>query len=143
MKKLLILFACVLIAGTSCGKNSSLGIIGGEDGPTQIIVGSTSETVQYDEVSQIDGIPTPPGKLKTAWKSTESGMIYIEMNDVEKYDCYSYADTTLSEAGFDGHWNETDDDEKSNSESYYAENEKYIISMIYSDNVLRITATEK
>ena len=37
---------------TACGNNSSIGIIGGADGPTQIIVSDKGEEIMYKQISQ-------------------------------------------------------------------------------------------
>ncbi len=53
MKKLLCIISAVLcIFLTACGKDSSIGIIGGADGPTAIIVAEKGEKVMYQQITQ-------------------------------------------------------------------------------------------
>ncbi len=53
MKKLLcVLVAALCILLTACGNDSSIGIIGGADGPTQIIVSEKGEKAMYQQITQ-------------------------------------------------------------------------------------------
>ena len=52
MKKIL----CIISAGlciflTACGNDSSIGIIGGADGPTSIIVTKKGEKAMYEQIT--------------------------------------------------------------------------------------------
>ncbi len=52
MKKVIYiisLLCCILL--TACGKDSSIGIIGGADGPTSIIVANEGEEIMYEQIS--------------------------------------------------------------------------------------------
>ena len=45
----LLLFICILLA--ACGDDSSIGIIGGADGPTSIIVTEKGEKAMYEQIT--------------------------------------------------------------------------------------------
>lgn len=52
MKKVLCIISvllCILL--TACGNDSSIGIIGGADGPTSIIVSEKGEKAMYEQIS--------------------------------------------------------------------------------------------
>ena len=76
MKKLLcivsILF-CILL--TACGDDSSIGIIGGADGPTSIIVAEKGEKAMYEQIS-----------AEEAKKIMDSDEEYIILDTREQYD---------------------------------------------------------
>jgi len=50
MKRIIILLACILLA--SCGKDNSIGIIGGADGPTSIFIAKEGEKMAYEQITQ-------------------------------------------------------------------------------------------
>lgn len=53
MKKILcinLLMICILF--TACGNDSSIGIIGGADGPTKIAVSEKGERAMYEQITQ-------------------------------------------------------------------------------------------
>ena len=55
MKKILCIISillCILL--TACGDDSSIGIIGGADGPTSIIVAEKGEKAMYEQITAID-----------------------------------------------------------------------------------------
>ena len=55
MKNLLYIISillCILL--TACGNDSSIGIIGGADGPTSIIVSEKGEKEMYEQITAID-----------------------------------------------------------------------------------------
>lgn len=55
MKKLLCIilgFYCILL--TACGNASSIGIIGGADGPTSIIIAEKGEKTMYEQITAED-----------------------------------------------------------------------------------------
>ena len=76
MKKLLcivsILF-CILL--TACGDDSSIGIIGGADGPTSIIVAEKGEKAMYEQIS-----------AEEAKKIMDSDEEYIILDTREQYE---------------------------------------------------------
>ena len=52
MKKILYIISVILcIFLTACGNDSSIGIIGGADGPTSIIVAENGEKAMYQQIT--------------------------------------------------------------------------------------------
>ena len=52
MKKILFIISAILcIILTACGNDSSIGIIGGADGPTSIIVSEKGEKAMYEQIT--------------------------------------------------------------------------------------------
>ena len=52
MKKILCIISAILcIFLTACGSDSSIGIIGGADGPTSIIVADKGEKAMYEQIT--------------------------------------------------------------------------------------------
>ena len=51
MKKILCISAAFCIFLTACGNDSSIGIIGGADGPTSIIVAEKGEKAMYEQIT--------------------------------------------------------------------------------------------
>ena len=55
MKKILCIISAILcIFLTACGNDSSIGIIGGADGPTSIIISEKGEKVMYEQITPQD-----------------------------------------------------------------------------------------
>ena len=55
MKKILCIISAVLcIFLTACGDATSIGIIGGADGPTSIIIAEKGEKTMYEQITPID-----------------------------------------------------------------------------------------
>lgn len=78
MKKILcIISAAVCIFLTACGNDSSIGIIGGADGPTSIIVTEKGENAMYQQITPED-----------AKKIMNSGEEYIilDVREQEEFD---------------------------------------------------------
>ena len=50
LKLFYILLICILFA--SCGKDNSIGIIGGADGPTSILIANQGEKIMYEQITQ-------------------------------------------------------------------------------------------
>ena len=76
MKKALCIISvllCILL--TACGNDSSIGIIGGADGPTSIIVAEKGEKAMYEQI-------TP----EEAKKIMDSGEEHIILDTREQYD---------------------------------------------------------
>ena len=74
MKKLLciiLILLCILI--TACGNDSSVGIIGGADGPTSILVTEKGEKAMYEQITAVD-----------AKKIMDSGTEYIILDTREQ-----------------------------------------------------------
>ncbi len=52
MKQILCIISALLcIFFTACGNNSSIGIIGGADGPTSIIIADKGEKAMYEQIT--------------------------------------------------------------------------------------------
>jgi rhodanese-related sulfurtransferase len=74
MKKILCIISAVLcIFLASCGNDSSIGIIGGADGPTSIIIAEKGEKAMYEQI-------TP----EEAKKIMDSGKEYIILDTREQ-----------------------------------------------------------
>lgn len=76
MKKLIFLpLLCILL--TACGESKSIGIIGGADGPTSIIISEKEEIVMYEQI-------TP----EEAKKIMDSGAhhIILDVREQEEFD---------------------------------------------------------
>ena len=74
MKKLLcIILSCFFL--TACGNAGSIGIIGGADGPTSIIVADKGEKAMYQQISQ-----------EEAKKIMDSGEEHIVLDTREQYE---------------------------------------------------------
>lgn len=74
MKKVLCIISvllCILLS--ACGNDSSIGIIGGADGPTSIIVAEKGEKAMYEQITAID-----------AKKIMDSGEEYIILDTREQ-----------------------------------------------------------
>ena len=77
MKKILCIISilmCILL--TACGNDKSIGIIGGADGPTSIIIAEKGEKTMYEQITPED-----------AKKIMDSGEEYIVL-DVREQDEY-------------------------------------------------------
>lgn len=78
MKKLLCIILVVLcIFLTSCGNDSSIGIIGGADGPTSIIVSEKGEKTMYVEIT--------PEEAKRIMDSDEEHII-LDVREQDEFD---------------------------------------------------------
>ena len=74
MKKILCIISAVLcIFLTACGDATSIGIIGGADGPTSIIIAEKGEKTMYEQITPID-----------AKKIMDSGEEYIILDTREQ-----------------------------------------------------------
>ena len=78
MKKILSFFLIVFcIALTACQNRKSVGIIGGADGPTTIIVSDKGETTMYKQIT--------PHEAKRIMDSGEKYII-LDVREQEEYD---------------------------------------------------------
>ena len=78
MKNLLsimLAFLCVLL--TACGNDSSIGIIGGADGPTSIIIAEKGEIAMYVQIT--------PEEVNKIMDSGEEQII-LDVREQEEYD---------------------------------------------------------
>ena len=76
MKKTLFILSvisCILF--TACGEDSSIGIIGGADGPTSIFISEKGEKTMYEQIS-----------VEEAKKIMDSGEEYIILDTREQYE---------------------------------------------------------
>ena len=134
MKKIFILLILTL-AVTSCGfDDSTIGIIGGADGPTAIVVGTKAD--ELDEMPVIDGLPTPPGDFESASQVGKNTVIVTENVTADMRDEYI---SRLEDAGFAVGLPISDGDITAVS----LENERYIMSVVLNKTDLTTTVTEK
>ena len=78
MKKIIpLILAFVCIVFCSCGDNKSIGIIGGADGPTSIVVSQKGEEIMYVQISQ--------DEAKRIMDSGEDHII-LDTREQEEYD---------------------------------------------------------
>lgn len=75
MRKIFIVSIIILSLFTACGNDKSIGIIGGADGPTSIIISEKSEKAMYEQIS-----------MDEARKIMESGEEYILLDVREQYE---------------------------------------------------------
>ena len=76
MKKILcIISAALCIFLTACGNDSSIGIIGGADGPTSIIIAEKGEKAMYQQIT-----------AEEAKKIMDSGEEHIILDTREQYE---------------------------------------------------------
>lgn len=81
MKKLLCIISillCILL--TACGDATSIGIIGGADGPTSIIVAEKGEKAMYEQIT--------PEEAKEIMDSGEEHIILDTREQVEFDECH-------------------------------------------------------
>ena len=78
MKKILYIISVILcIFLTACGNDSSIGIIGGADGPTSIIVADKGEKAMYEQIT--------PQEAKRIMDSGEEHII-LDTREQDEYD---------------------------------------------------------
>ncbi len=78
MKKLLCIMSAILcILLTACGNDSSIGIIGGADGPTSIIIAEKGEKAMYEQIT--------PEEAKKIMDSGEEHII-LDAREQDEYD---------------------------------------------------------
>lgn len=78
MKKILCIISAILcIFLTACGNDSSIGIIGGADGPTSILVSEKGEKAMYEQIT-----------AEEAKKIMDSGEehIILDVREQDEYD---------------------------------------------------------
>lgn len=144
MKKLLILLACLILAASSCGESESIGIIGGADGPTAIIVGSgDNDSTALDEMPDIEGIPTPPGTFESGSESYTDNcrLIYIKTVDVGEDEADVYLNALIA-AGF-METQSSDSSENSDTVTYALSKDNMNVLLSCGGGTLVLSVTEK
>ncbi len=145
MKRICCLLLLALLL-TGCTSNEDLGIIGGADGPTAIVVGKTDgdAVIQYDAIPSLDGVPTPPGDFDTGWKYAEMNSTNIRMKNVTLQDYKTYTEETLPDMGYPAMESAVQSDVET---QLYAQHtgDKYLLQLVYDMNTseLMVTALEQ
>ena len=145
MKKqfiLLLLTVCL----TGCGQSADIGIIGGADGPTEIVVGTKTETEKLTEMPEIPGIPALPGTFAEGWKATDDGMIYVKTIAVSESVYRRYVDETMQVAGYTVLEPEIVEDVTDDRiDAVLCDGEEYSIQLMYTqkEETLTVTITPK
>ena len=87
MKKILYIISVILcIFLTACGNDSSIGIIGGADGPTSIIVADKGEKAMYEQIT--------PEEAKKIMDSGEEHII-LDTREQDEFDARHIKDAIL------------------------------------------------
>ena len=76
MRKLFIILVTILLLFTACG-DKSVGIIGGADGPTSIIISEKDEEIMYEQISM--------DEAKKIMESEED-YILLDVREQEEFD---------------------------------------------------------
>lgn len=145
MKKLGMLVLAVLLL-TGCTNTADIGIIGGADGPTEIVVGKKTDTETLTKMPEIPGIPVLPGLFAEGWKAVEDGMVYVKAITVNESTFRTYVDETLPGAGFTILDPEiVEDVTEDRVDAVLCEGEEYSIQLIYTqkEETLTVTITPK
>lgn len=77
MRKILFIVAIFCIIFTSCGEDKSIGIIGGADGPTAVIVSKPGEKIMYQQIT--------PEQAKDIMDSDEE-YVLLDVREQEEFD---------------------------------------------------------
>lgn len=77
MRKILFIVAVLCILFTSCGEDKSIGIIGGADGPTAVIVSKSGEKIMYQQIT--------PEQAKDIMDSDEE-YVLLDVREQEEFD---------------------------------------------------------
>ena len=77
MKTVFIISSVILSLLTACGNDSSVGIIGGADGPTSIIISEKDEEIMYEQISM--------DEAKKIMESEED-YILLDVREQEEFD---------------------------------------------------------
>lgn len=78
MKKILLIISvvvCILLCG--CTEDNSIGIIGGADGPTSIIVSEKGEDAMYNQITAVEAKQI---------MDSESDYIILDVREQDEYD---------------------------------------------------------
>ena len=144
MKKMIPILLAVFVL-TGCG-GADIGIIGGADGPTAILVGTAAETITCTEMPDFPGIPVPPGTFAEGWEGTDSGMIYVKTIAVSEAAFRTYWEETLTASGYTAISPEIVEDVTENRvEAVLCDGEEYSIQLLYAygEEALTVTVTPK
>ena len=134
MKKIWILLAAAGIL-TGCGSSADIGIIGGADGPTSILVGTQKETETLSEMPVLNGIPVPPGTFAEGWKGTEAddGSMYLKTIAVSEAAFRLYTEETMTNAGYTLIYPEiVGDVTEDRVDSILCDGEMYTVQLLYA-----------
>lgn len=138
--------ALVLLFLTGCGSSADIGIIGGADGPTAIVVGTQAETVICDEMPDLPGIPVPPGTFAEGWEGLHDDTVFVKTIAVSESAFQLYTESTLASAGYtmispDIVEDVTDD----RVDAVLCDGEKYTIQLLYAhtEETLTVIITPK
>ena len=145
MKKQFV-FLLAALCFTGCGTSADIGIIGGADGPTEIVVGTKTETEKLTEMPEIPGIPVLPGTFAEGWRAPEDGMVYIKTIAVSESAYRTYADETIPAAGYTTIVPEIVEDVTDDRiDAVLCDGEEYSIQLIYTpkEETLTVTITPK
>ena len=77
MKTVFIISSVILSLLTACGNDGSIGIIGGADGPTSIIISEKGEEIMYEQISM--------DEAKKIMESEEDYII-LDVREQEEFD---------------------------------------------------------
>ncbi|MBR5445485.1 MAG: hypothetical protein IKV57_05155 [Clostridia bacterium] len=147
MKKIWILLAAAGIL-TGCGSSADIGIIGGADGPTSILVGTQKETETLSEMPVLNGIPVPPGTFAEGWKGTEAddGSMYLKTIAVSEAAFRLYTEETMGNAGYTLIYPEiVGDVTEDRVDSILCDGEAYTVQLLYAyaEETLTVIITPK
>ncbi len=144
MRKMIsILLTALFLTGCS---SADIGIIGGADGPTAIVVGTKAETVVYTEMPAFPEVPVPPGTFAEGWEGKDNGMIYVKTIAVSESAFRTYAEETLPAAGYTAISPDiVEDVTEDRIEAVLCDGEEYSIQLLYAygEETLTVTVTPK
>lgn len=144
MKKRFVLLLAVLCL-TGCGPSADIGIIGGADGPTEIVVATKTDTEELTEMPEIPGIPALPGTFAEGWKSPD-GMLCVKAIAVSESVYRRYVDETVQIAGYTVLEPEIVEDVTDDRvDAVLCDGEEYSIQLMYTpkEEMLTVTITPK
>lgn len=145
MKRCILLLLPIMLL-TGCGSSADIGIIGGADGPTAIVVGTPAETVTCTEMPLLPGIPVPPGIFAEGWEDTDDGMIYVKTIAVDEATFKTYTEQTLTAAGYTAISPDIVEEVTGDRvDAVLCDGEEYSIQLLYAyaEETLTVTITPK
>ena len=144
MKKRFVLLLAVLCL-TGCGHSADIGIIGGADGPTEIVVGKKTDTEELTGMPEIPGVPVLPGTFAEGWKA-QDGMVYVKAIAVSESVYRRYVEETVQIAGYTVLEPEIVEDVTDDRvDAVLCDGEEYSIQLMYTpkEEMLTVTITPK